>query len=217
MKNRWDRYASHIGLDPHFQGAMWQLLIGLYHLPHSRAYHTIGWHIKHMLEDFWRFQQKHPDWTDKWSELEWAIWFHDIYHSPVDSANEVLSAQLAEILSQQHTRLSSNKVFWNVIATTHCMSGDYQVSIDQLEKEQRFMCDLDLAGFIAPEDIFLESQQRIRKEYSDVSDEDYKKGRKEFMRRLLDRGYVFLTDEFKVHENLAVNRIEGIIDGRYDK
>jgi predicted metal-dependent HD superfamily phosphohydrolase len=169
-----------------------------------------------MLDDFHDFKKDFPNYTDLWDEIEWAIWFHDIYqtHSGKD---EQLSAKLAVSLAESHTNLWVYPVHQIIISTTHCLNPRVgYTSAETLTPEQKIMCDLDLAGFVAPEDVFREAQKRIRAEYPTVGDEDYKENRKLFMGKLLGRGYVFLTEEFEPAEENARKRIEGIIKGEYD-
>lgn len=211
LKRMWDKYAYHTGLDPHFSGAIWQVLVGLYKLPHTRSYHTLDWHILHMLDDFYKFNNSHPDFTDSWNEVEWAIWFHDIYDNVTRDDNEESSGYLASALSIEHTKLNTLLIDILILATRHMVAVPPGV-----RNEVKLIRDLDLMGFVAPMDIFLESQRRIRAEHPRHTDKEYREGRTYFLQHLLNRGYVFLLDEFKPLEGLATERIEGIIAGKYD-
>jgi predicted metal-dependent HD superfamily phosphohydrolase len=214
MRQKW-RDFSLLRLDAsgYFSEGVWELLHGLYQVP-FRAYHSLDWHIMYMLDDFAGFKKDFPDYTDKWDEIEWAIWFHDIYHNPLSHDDEYLSMQLAADLTLRHTKLDYYVVSHCTLATTHCLNPQRGAQHPGLHTpEEKLICDLDLAGFVAPADIFLKSQELIREEYRMFSDAAYEAERARFMKSLLGRGYVFLTDEFKPREREAVARIEGLIAG----
>jgi predicted metal-dependent HD superfamily phosphohydrolase len=217
MRQKWKEFAFlRLEASGYFCEAIWELLHGLYQVPY-RAYHSLDWHVMHMLEDFAAFKKEHPNFTTKWNEVEWAIWFHDIYHSPLSINNEYLSMQLAGDLVVVHTKLDYYTVSHGILATTHCLNPQRGAQHPGLHTpEEKLICDLDLLGFVAPQDIFLRSQQLMREEYRMFSDAAYEAERARFMKALLKRGYVFLTDEFKPREHEAVARIEGIISARFD-
>jgi len=206
-RTMWVDYAFSMDLDRHFLEGMWELLWHLYHIP-KREYHGLGWHIPNMLNTFYRFRVRNPDFTRYWNEIEWAIWFHDIYCDPSRTDNELRSQQLGACLTDAYTKLDYNKVSHCIWATMHGLSRAYKnLEYNSSSSEEKLICDLDLAGFLDTEHIVMESERRIRAEYPTVSDEDYRRGRNAFLNELLGRGYIFLTDEFKRNEGHAYESI----------
>jgi len=59
------------------------------------------------------------------------------------------------------------------------------------------MVDIDLSGFGAPWDQFIESGARLREESSAISDEKYLVGQVLFLERLQRRRHFFATDYFR--------------------
>jgi predicted metal-dependent HD superfamily phosphohydrolase len=219
LQRRWFSFCYRLNLDKHFIEAVWAVLYELYQIP-KRSYHTLDWHINQMLLEFDNFKELYPHFTDKWDEIEWAIWFHDIYSIPGSINNEYNSMLLGSHLSNAHTELDFYIISWCILATTHGLNevrGSKAKHLASMRPEQKLICDLDLSGFVTPETHFMESQRRIRKEYPDITDEEYCEGRKKFLQALLDRGYIFLTEEFYDYkESLAKQRIKGTIEGKYD-
>src|SRR4029434_4130170 len=63
--------------------------------------------------------------------------------------------------------------------------------------DRSFMVDIDLSGFGAPWDEFIESGARLRDESSAISDDQYLAGQVCFLDRLRRRKRFFATDYFR--------------------
>lgn len=128
------------------------------------------------------------DWNPLLSEedriaLEMAILFHDVVYDPQRSDNEERSAIIAtHQLSRTKYSHLSDQVASAILATAH------HHPTNELEK---LLVDLDLA--ILASDQYDEYTQAIRKEFSFVSDDDFKKGRGRFLEAYLAKEPLFWT------------------------
>ena len=89
-----------------------------------------------------------------------------------------------------------------IIATTH----------DHIPRnnDARLMVDIDLASLGTPPEIFDQNTANIRKEYSHVSDDHFRRGRAQFFKKMLEnRPSIYLTPYFReryeaqAQENIA--------------
>ncbi len=123
--------------------------------------------------------------------FELAIWLHDVVYDPRSKTNEERSAGFAEKImreAKQHDYFIE-KVKRLILATKH--------NKKPFSSDAEYLVDIDLAIFGKPEEEFWTYEKAIRKEYNWVSDEDYKKGRAEIIRKFLNRDKIFCTDYFR--------------------
>lgn len=144
----------------------------------GRYYHT----VQHILE---MLNQIGNDYVNL--HLTLAIIFHDIIYDPKSNTNEEDSCAEFDKLD-----MSSNhkKIVKELIMVTKTHNSDGSVL-------QNFMIDLDLAILGSDEIRFNEYERQIRQEYSFVSDEIYKIGRIDFIKKMLARPNIYLSQEFK--------------------
>jgi predicted metal-dependent HD superfamily phosphohydrolase len=147
-----------------------------------RAYHNLG-HIAECLALAQR-QRRHIDQPDA---LDLAIWYHDAVYDPQHSDNEERSAELAR---EQLGRLGVpprgiDAVTGLILATKHAGAS--------LEGDEAWIADIDLAILGSTPEAYERYATAIRREYAFASDADYRAGRSEFLRRLLERREIFGT------------------------
>jgi predicted metal-dependent HD superfamily phosphohydrolase len=155
----------------------------------NRHYHNID-HIDNGLTaiDEIRHLARDPE------ALEMAWWWHDYIYDTKSFINEFNSviAMKTTLLALGVTREFRHIVTGLILATMH----DYIPT----DIDQRFIVDIDLMGLGSSPEIFDLNTAKIRKEYSRVSDEDFKKGRAEFFRKFLASRKdqpIYLTDYFR--------------------
>ena len=154
-----------------------------------RFYHNID-HIRNCLVDF--DSAKHLANTSDLVEL--AIWYHDVVYDTRAKDNEEKSAQLlyAACLTAKLPEELAKRAAVLVLATKHNLTPG---NIDS-----KLLVDVDLAILGKPTREFDEYEKNIRKEYSWVSEDDFRKGRSGILKIFLQRAEnntLYLTDFFK--------------------
>lgn len=159
----------------------------------NRHYHNIE-HIAELLGHLQEMVQEYRPQIVHLEELIQAVIWHDETYEPMKSGNERLSARQA---TRANEHLNGDVLRAIIMATLH--EGNPLSTI-----EEQIMADIDLRGLAADLDTFLRNTANIRKEYFQVSDEDWKKGRANFYQRMLDRPRIYYTDlYFNDHEHKA--------------
>jgi len=141
----------------------------------GRFYHTVQ-HINEMLDLIPKSQQL----------MALAVVFHDLVYDPKSSTNEEDSVKEGLMLGLGER---SHQIFSDLI-----MATKHHVAKDEL---QEIMVDADLAILGSDLVRFNEYERQIRQEYAFVTDEIYKAGRIDFIKKILARNSIFITDEFK--------------------
>lgn len=138
----------------------------------NRPYHNTDhlWQVRETLEQFIEVDD----------ELITAIDFHDIVYEPGSSENEVRSANKAADMYPEHAEF-----VWKAIMATkyHKATGNHKIDL---------FLDADMSILGMPWPQYDAYRKAIRKEYAAFSDEEFKKGRKAFLKSFNG----FITDEF---------------------
>jgi len=150
-----------------------------------RHYHDLS-HVNHCLDELKTAEHL----AVNSMAVKMAIWFHDAVCDPSAKDNEEKSAELAKTilkkasLSAEFTKLAVNLI----LATKH--------SVPPTDPDEKLITDIDLSSLGAPNEIFDENGQQIRKEYGWVPEELYRAGRSTFLKTLLNRPAIFSTQFF---------------------
>lgn len=121
--------------------------------------------------------------------VEMALWFHDAVYAAGDPANERRSADL--FLAQAAGAPVS---FRRRVASLIMATERKQVP---RTADARFIDDIDLANFGGTWASFARNSARLRREFADMSDEDYSRGQWRFLSRLRRRRRFFRTAYFR--------------------
>lgn len=160
----------------------------------GRFYHTVQ-HINEMLAEYETIGAKaklreHAD-LEQGDPMVWAILFHDFVYNPASGSNEEDSVlEWEDFFEKCRPIVDGDKVSKLIMATKSHESH----SADMHEK---FMIDLDFAILASDTNRFNEYERQIRFEYSFVNDGVYKAGRIDFVKKLLARNSIFLTETFQ--------------------
>lgn len=154
-------------------------LIKMYNEPH-RHYHN----TKHLHDCYIKFETHQHLIKDKYA-VQLAIWFHDCMYNPMSNINEQLS------LKYYQSILNDDPLVVDMILST-----ERHIPLTS-NPDLLYFLDIDLSILGANKLSFKKYEDNIRKEYSHVSDEDYKKGRAEILEKFLKREYIFYTKEFR--------------------
>jgi predicted metal-dependent HD superfamily phosphohydrolase len=179
---RWQAAWSGLGLVP--PRGLYGELCGRYGEAH-RAYHT----LQHLAECFRYFDgarhlAAHP------FEVELALWFHDAIYEPRASDSEERSAAFAAraLGSAGAPSQPVERVSELILATKHAEAGG---SIDHA-----LLLDTDLSILGAPRPRFVEYEAQVRREYSFVPEEAFRKARASLLARFVARPRIYATDHF---------------------
>lgn len=168
-------------------GPSYNQLVYLYSEPH-RAYHT----LKHPFEGLNDINQV-AHLLDNPVAVKMAYLYHDIiYDSPaLNDDNEERSAHLAS------TILKQAGIDYSFIQNVVCLIMATKHNIPANDNDGRFIADIDLGILASYPPKLIKYELAIRKEYSWVSQADYRVGRLVVLESFLKRPTVYQTDYFK--------------------
>lgn len=168
----------------------------------ERHYHDYN-HILFMLD----FAKKHNIKLSKEQQL--AIWFHDAIYDVNKTDNEIGSWALLDAILSQYVNTESNfnddqDDYYDYIVTTKDHLFDNSIIAT---RATHTILDLDLAHFSLPRNEYLQTVERLRKEYT-ISYDDFNKGRSNFLTALIKKGFIYYTPEFTQFEAAAMQNIQ---------
>jgi len=152
----------------------------------QRFYHTMT-HIDSCLTelDSVRDLVQQPD------LVEFAIWYHDAIYTPKAKDNEEQSAQLAYdvCLSAKVPKKFATRTRDLILTTKH----------DAIPKgiDARVVIDIDLSILGKSPEEFDKYEKDIKREYSWVPEEQFRRGRSAILQMFLSRDSIYLTDFFR--------------------
>jgi predicted metal-dependent HD superfamily phosphohydrolase len=164
--------ADHADLD-----AAGAYLLGRWSEP-QRQYHDVT-HLSAVLDvvDLFADLAPHPD------RVRVAAWMHDAVYDPraLDDANERDSAEFAEGLLD--TLGVPAEVSYEVARLVGLTAGHATGAEDP---DGELLCDADLAVLAGDDDRYAAYAAAIRREYAHVPDEDFRAGRTQVLKALLE-------------------------------
>ena len=150
----------------------------------DRRFHN----LQHIDDCLHRFDEVAPLLDDR-DAVEMALWFHDAVYVPASPENERLSAALFLGFSEG-ARTDFRKRVTRLILTTRRTAAPRS-------KDQKFIDDIDLAGFGASWTEFMRHGELLREEFAALDDAEYYAGQASFLARLQQRRRLFATDWFR--------------------
>ena len=150
----------------------------------DRRFHN----LKHIADCLHRLDEVAPLLDDR-DAVEMALWFHDAVYVPANPANERLSAALFLSVSEG-ARTDFRKRVTRLILTTR------RTAIPR-SNDQKYIDDIDLAGFGASWAEFMRQGDLLREEFAALDDAEYRAGQVHFLARLQQRRQLFATDWFR--------------------
>ena len=181
----------------------WSILLINYTKPY-KYYHSLK-HIKNCIELYEK--NKHLINENIQKEFLIALWFHDIIYYPGNSENEKKSAKIVEKFCKEiNNNLNVDIIKKFIIETRNHMN-------EKNNDDDNFNLFLDIDMSVVGQDDYDEYENNIKNEYLNVYElEDYKIGRIEFLKCLLNKKKIFRTEKFfEMYENKArINIKKGI-------
>ena len=203
LQQGWVRLVATYGVNPADAYPVFDVLVAAYSAP-DRHYHN----LEHINEVF-RVAARLGSITDDTGPLHLAIWFHDAVYDSRAKDNEARSAELAETLLGPIGVPASTlgRVKQLVLATAH-LTTDQPTG----DRDAAILLDADLAILGASDERYRRYAADIRKEYSWVPEEDYRKARAAVLENFLARPRIFRHDLlFQEGEEQARTNLRGEI------
>lgn len=175
--------------------AQWEALHESYRTP-PRAYHHFG-HVEEVLERYDEVARAAGWWHPR--EVWLAVLYHDAIYEPGRDDNEARSAQLArEAIARW---LPDEGVDARRVAMLIELTARHgKLAPDDVDAEAALFLDCDMAILGASPDRFDAYDAAIRREYRHVPGPLYRLHRRRFLKGLLARERIFLSDFF--HQRL---------------
>lgn len=158
----------------------------------NRYYHNVR-HIEHLMSQIKALSISEDD---KAILIQVAV-FHDVIYKAGRNDNESKSAEFAAYwLSKLNMGVVETQVICDIISATNTHeSSDFLTQL---------FLDMDLSILGVNEDAYQEYTLRIRKEHIRIPNFLYSRGRKRFLKKMLDREVIFATPTyFEAFENSA--------------
>lgn len=184
-------------------------LLQAWEQPH-RAYHHSG-HLSQMLTDLDRLYAHHSQAGSTPLALILAAWFHDAVYEGAPGEDERRSEQLAStslkplvtvgLLTDQELQMVSLLVR---ATATHKLPESADLPAGYEPADIQLFLDADMAILAADSARYRRYLRGVRSEYSHFDDEAFRTGRTTFLRSILGRERIFLSEEaFKLWEEPA--------------
>ena len=183
-------------------------LLQAWEQPH-RAYHHSG-HLSQMLSDLDRLYAHRAQGSTPLA-LVLAAWFHDAVYEGAPGEDERRSEQLASasleplftvgLLTEQELQMVSLLVR---ATATHELPESADLPTGYEPADIQLFLDADMAILAADSARYRRYLRGVRSEYSHFDDEAFRTGRTTFLRSILGRERIFLSEEaFKLWEEPA--------------
>lgn len=175
-------------------------LLQAWEQPH-RAYHHSG-HLSQMLADLDRLYAPHAQAGSTPLPLVLAAWFHDAVYEGAPGEDERRSEQLAGtsleplVAAGLLTDHELQMVRLLVRATaTHELPESAELPAGYAVTDIEFFLDADMAILAADSARYRRYLRGVRSEYSHFDDEAFRTGRTTFLRSILGRERIFLSEQ----------------------
>ena len=191
IANRFIRWCRACNASEAEAEKVWPDLSALYQESH-RHYHTLA-HIAASLAEL--------DATGKGTtELEGAIWFHDVIYEPTRADNEDASITwFVNVIGAWLAPATRNTIARLIAAT------DFRKPRND-NPDEALMVDIDLAILSADWPVYDTYRRSVRREYAHVPDEAFRSGRAKVMASFL-AAPVYRTPDFTPRETRAQGNI----------
>ena len=199
LKKQWEVLASWYFNDPKQIGKQYKKLKKHYKESH-RHYHNLA-HIEAMLV-------KAESVSIHWKEADlvyFAIWFHDVIYDATRTDNEEQSAALAVQVLTKHSKLDEDQIQF---IEQLILSTAKHVPL-QDNKDFHLFLDIDLSILGEPWTMYKAYAKHIRQEYKHVPKQQYRVGRKQILKRFLERKDIYYSSLFHdLYEKQARDNIQ---------
>ena len=167
-----------------------------------RFYHNLG-HINKCLRELNEYVLNN---SILLNEIEFAVWYHDILYDPKKQDNEEESVKIAQdVCRESNLSATFGKTVEKLILSTKHLK-------EPEELYEKIIVDVDLAILGSDTIQYDEYESNIRNEYSFVNNLDFAIGRKNILKRFIEKKHIFNTEYFQnKYEIIARNNLERTI------
>lgn len=160
-------------------------LLNAYLQPH-RVYHTVS-HLEACLQQLDLAQKE----AERPAEVEVALWFHDAVYIPKAVDNEAQSSLWATQSMQQPgvSPVAIGRIATMITATKHDHAPE--------TRDCELLLDIDLSILGQTPEQFATYEHCIRSEYSWLPEQQYRTGRVNILKSLLQRSTIYYTPFFQ--------------------
>ena len=164
----------------------------------GRHYHNVC-HIQAMLA----FLEQHQENIKSFQTLFLATWYHDAIYDSKSQSNERDSA---EMMKKDMSFLGLPEDIIHSIYGLILATQRHEQKIQ--DTDESLFLDADLSILSSSEHVYATYSANIRKEYSWVSEEEYKKGRRGVLHHFLQRDTIYFSDVMTANDLIARKNIE---------
>ena len=184
MKDRFIELLRKMGAKGDFDSAFETL--AMEYSGARRYYHTLR-HVRNCLDEYSEVR----DLAVSPNTLEFALWYHDIVYNTKSENNEARSAALAHqaAIDLGLPGFVRRGAFDLIMLTKHNSKPD--------SEDGKIMVDVDLSILGSPVEEFDVYEEGIRKEYSGVKENVFKRERRKILQGFLERDPLYLTNHFR--------------------
>ncbi|MFL9833420.1 HD domain-containing protein [Chryseobacterium terrae] len=152
----------------------------------NRHYHNLQ-HLENMFEEIDTVRNQ----IEKFDNISFSIFYHDMIYDAASKSNEEKSADFAKKRLESLGANSDDiqKVYKQILATKSHKKSD--------DGDTDFLLDADLSVLGKGREFYFEYTKQIRKEYSIYPDFLYKPGRKKVLQHFLELESIFKTKYFQ--------------------
>ncbi|WP_265427230.1 hypothetical protein [Chryseobacterium sp. YIM B08800] len=164
----------------------------------SRHYHNLQ-HLENMFEEIDVVRNQ----IEKFDNISFSIFYHDVIYDATSKLNEEKSADVAKerLESLGVNNNDIQQVYEQIVATKSHQKSE--------NKDTNFLLDADLSILGKSNEAYSEYTKQIRKEYSIYPDFLYKPGRKKVLQHFLELESIYKTEFFRnKYETQARENIE---------
>lgn len=160
-------------------------IINTYKSP-GRYYHTVD-HLFMLTDQFKRISQFLKD----QESVNFAAFYHDLIYVPFRFDNEIKSANRAV---SDLTKLGKDKKLINKTEYMIICTRDHLNPLN--DRDTDIFLDCDLLVLASEKENYLKYLEKLRNEYSKISEKTYFRGRLNFIAKFLNRPRIFKTPAF---------------------
>lgn len=202
LKDRFETLSLNFTKDNVLIEKLWNE-IGNNYSRKSRHYHNLQ-HLENMFEEIDAVRNQ----IEKFDNISFSIFYHDVIYDATSKLNEEKSADVAKerLESLGVNNNDIQQVYEQIVATKSHQKSE--------NKDTNFLLDADLSILGKSSEVYSEYSRQIRKEYSIYPDFLYKPGRKKVLQHFLELENIYKTEFFKSkYETQARKNIEFELKG----
>ena len=185
LYEQWIKVNEQVGVNKENVICWWNRIRDEY-MKKWKTYHNLN-HIYSMIK---QYEENQVNDINFW----YAIWFHDIVYIPMRKDNEMHSIKMFEDFYNENKNELNNKIHCTEVNEYIKETENHLLSKENNNKKIDMFLDFDM--MIMATDNIEQYENEIRGEYSNISTEEYNKGRSDFLNKILSKPHIYRTDSY---------------------